>query len=315
MQPWNKLGAKSPRTLNQSSLMPSDWDAQHPWRTPVSTSKDMGTLRRPFSLTISYLSELTTELLKASTMLLLRRQGRRYGNGGHLREIRTTVASSALRLILTSLLSTVSTPDMASYWREVLKGLESNERDIPLAVLYSLDSDMHDESPTSIIHLQAALGVAEGHPLALRRANLMQDSETILPLLKKTMMANAPTVYQRDDGTLPESLLQGIEWRGFGEPSNALAVLPLTAGEEVLGFLLIGLNPRRAYDEDYGGFVLLLSRQLSTSLTSAALMEQAKRKQAELSKDLAAGESKFKALTELNTAGLSPTNRLHDSTS
>lgn len=225
------------------------------------------------------------------------------------------MASSSLRLILTSLLSTVSTPDMASYWREVLKGFESNERDIPLAVIYSLDSGMHDESPTSIIHLQAALGVDEGHPLALKRADLMQDSKTILPLLKKTMMANGPTVFQRDDGSLPESLLQGIDWRGFGEPSNALAVIPLTAGEEVLGFLLIGLNPRRAYDEDYGGFVQLLSRQLSTSLTSAALIEQAKRKQAELSKDLAAGESRFKALTELNAAGLSPTNRRHDSTS
>ena len=225
------------------------------------------------------------------------------------------MASSSLRLILTSLLSTVSTPDMASYWRGVLKGFESNERDIPLAVIYSLDSDMHDESPTSIIHLQAALGVVEGHPLALKRVDLMRDSETILPLLKKTMMANGPTVFQRDDGSLPESLLQGIEWRGFGEPSNALAVIPLTAGEEVLGFLLIGLNPRRAYDEDYGGFVQLLSRQLSTSLTSAALIEQAKRKQAELSKDLAAGKSKFKALTELNAAGLSPTNRHHDSTS
>lgn len=241
-------------------------------------------------------------------MLLLRRQGRRYGNEGHLRAIRTTLVSLALRLIITSLLSTVSAPDVASYWREALKGFESNERDIPLAVIYSLDRDMHEEVPTSIIHLQAALGVVEGHPLALKRVDLMQGSETILPLLQKTITANGPTIFQREDGSLPEPLIQGIEWRGFGEPSNALAVVPLTAGEEILGFLLIGLNPRRPYDEDYAGFVQLLSRQLSTSLTSAALMEQANRKQAELSKDLAEGESKFKALTELNAAGLSPTN-------
>ncbi|KAF6225924.1 hypothetical protein HO173_012696 [Letharia columbiana] len=203
-----------------------------------------------------------------------------------------------------TLLSIVSAPDMASYWREVLKGFESNERDIPLAVIYSLDSDMHDEAPTSIIHLQAALGVVEGHPLALKRADLTQGSETILPLLRKTISANCPKVFQRDNGSLPESLLHGIEWRGFGEPSNTLAVLPLTAGEETLGFLLMGLNPRRAYDDDYAGFIQLLNRQLSTSLTSAALMEQARRKQAELSKDLAEGESRFKTLTELNAGGL-----------
>lgn len=203
-----------------------------------------------------------------------------------------------------TLLSTVSAPDMASYWREVLKGFESNERDIPLAVIYSLDSNMSGEVSNSIIHLQAALGVAEGHPLALKCADLMQGSETILSLFKQTIMANGYTVFHRDDGSLPESLIQGIEWRGFGEPCNAIAVLPLTAGEEISGFLLIGLNPRRAFDEDYNGFLQLLSRQLSTSLTSAALMEQAKRKQAELTKHLAEEESRFKALTELNAAGL-----------
>lgn len=215
-------------------------------------------------------------------------------------------------LTITSLLSTVSAPDMASYWREVLKGFETNERDIPLAVIYSLESDVADMSQTSIIDLQATLGVQEGHPLALKRVDLMQGNHVISPLLQKSISANGPTVFQRDDGTLPESLLQGIEWRGVGEPSKALAVLPLTAGEEVLGLLLIGLNPRRAYDEDYAGFIELLHRQLSMSLTSAALIEQAKVKQAELSKDLAEGESRFKALTELNAAGLSPINSHHD---
>ena len=242
----------------------------------------------------------------------LRRQGRRYGNGGRLRETSTPVVSWISRLMKNSLLSAVSIPDMASYWREVLKGLESNERDIPLAVIYSLHSDTHSELPTSTVQLQGALGVAEGHPLALKRLDLTQGSETILPLLKKTLAASGPTVFQRDDKSLSESLIQGIEWRGFGEPSNALAVLPLTAGEEIVGFLLIGLNPRRAYDEDYAGFLELLSRQVSTSLTSAALMEQAKRKQAELSKNLAEEESRFKALTELNAAGLSPLDHFHD---
>lgn len=218
-------------------------------------------------------------------------------------KIASPTAPWVLLLIITRLLSIVSAPDMASYWRDALKGFESNERDIPLAAIYSFETDMHDKSQKSIIYLQATLGVDEGHALALKRVNLIEGNEAIVPLFQRTILANGPTVFQRDDGSLPESLMQDIEWRGFGEPSTALAILPLTAGEEVLGFLLIGLNPRRAYDEDYDGFVQLLNRQLSTSLTSAALMEQAKRKQAELSKNLAEGESRFKALTELNTAG------------
>ena len=209
----------------------------------------------------------------------------------------------ALLLSITSLLSIVTTPDIASYWREVLKGFEANERDLPLAVIYSLETSVHDSFQTSRIHLQATLGVDEGHPLALQSADLMHGSDAILPLLQKTLSANGPRVFTRDDGALPESLLQGIEWRGFGEPSHTLAVLPLNAGEEILGFLLIGLNPRRAYDDDYEGFLKLLDRQLSTSLTSAALIEQAKRKQAELSRNLAYEESRFRSMTELNAAG------------
>ena len=181
--------------------------------------------------------------------------------------------------------------------------------------MYSVETNVHETWHPSIIHLQAVLGVGEGHPLALKHVDIMQGSDAITSLIQKCMSANGPTVFRQDDGTLPESLLQGIEWRGFGEPSNALVVLPLTAGEEILGFLLIGLNPRRAYDEDYSGFIELLNRQLSTSLTSAVLMEQAKRKQAELSKNLAAEESRFKALTELNAAGLcliSPLRDCHD---
>lgn len=198
---------------------------------------------------------------------------------------------------------------MASYWREVLKGFESNERDIPLAVIYSLESAVHDKLHISTIHLQATLGVDEGHSLAPKRVDLLHGSNELLPLLRETMSANRPTVFLRDDESLPESLLQGVKWRGFGEPSNALAILPLTAGEETLGFLLLGLNPRRAYDDDYGRFLDLLNRQLSTSLTTAALMDQAKVKQAELSKHLAEGESRFKALTELNAAGFCPSGR------
>lgn len=201
---------------------------------------------------------------------------------------------------------------MASYWHEVLNGLESNERDIPLAVIYSFETEKQNKSSKSVILLQATLGVDEGHPLALKCVDLLQGSQAIVPLLRKTISANGPTVFLREDGSIPESLLQNIKWRGFGEPSSALAVLPLTAGEEILGFLLMGLNPRRAYDEDYGGFLELLKRQLSTSLTSAAWMEQAKHKHAALSKTLAEGESRLKALTELNAAGLSPIPRCLD---
>lgn len=91
---------------------------------------------------------------------------------------------------------------------------------------------------------------------------------------------------QKRDGDLPETLTAGIQWRGYDEPSMAV-IFPLLAGTRTLGFLLIGLNPRRPYDDDYQRFIKLLSGQLSTALHSAVLMEQASLNQAELSRQLA----------------------------
>lgn len=94
------------------------------------------------------------------------------------------------------------------------------------------------------------------------------------------------------DGTLPESLIDGLEWRGFGEPCKLAVVCPIrpTTAENVLGFLVIGIsmhfpliclypddmvgiNPRRPYDVDYEAFIRLLNTQLATSLASVTLFE------------------------------------------
>ncbi|KAL9118981.1 MAG: hypothetical protein Q9187_004467 [Circinaria calcarea] len=212
-----------------------------------------------------------------------------------------------------TLISTVTASDMSSFWHESLNGFESNELDIPLAVSYSLETESESGkmSGSAMCVFQAALGISEDHPSVPKRVNLEQSNEGFIPLFRKARFAGGPMVLQKADGNLPEDLLQGIQWRGFGEPSSTVIVLPLAAGEEVLGFLLLGLNPRRAYDEDFERFIQLLSRQLSTSLTTAALIEQARLNQANLARQLsirtqevADSESRFKAMTELNPLGM-----------
>ena len=64
------------------------------------------------------------------------------------------------------------------------------------------------------------------------------------------MATGGPVFLRVEDGSLPEGLLQGLEKRGFG-PSTTVVILLLKAAEEILGFLLTGLNPRRLYNEDY----------------------------------------------------------------
>lgn len=56
---------------------------------------------------------------------------------------------------------------------------------------------------------------------------------------------------------------------------NSIVLLPIrSTGDNILGFLLLGINPRKAYDSDYKILMELLSRQLTTSMASAVLFEE-----------------------------------------
>jgi len=104
----------------------------------------------------------------------------------------------------------VTEPDISSYWSNVIKGFESNPHDIPLAVIYSLESDSVDPSVSLTINYQGALGITGSHPLALTGVSLGQDNNSTALLFKEAIAANCPTVLQKEEGNLPEDLLRGV---------------------------------------------------------------------------------------------------------
>ncbi|KAI9731534.1 MAG: hypothetical protein M1834_004654 [Cirrosporium novae-zelandiae] len=180
---------------------------------------------------------------------------------------------------------TASARELKGFWVQVLRGLEYNARDAPFALLYSVSDDM--DSDTSSIHsssmlgtkqciLEGSLGVPDGHPAAVAQIDLKTGMEGFATSFRESMKTDRPTLLQIQDGSLQAELLDGIEWRGFGDPCTSVVVCPIhpTTGESVLGFLVMGINPRRPYDDDYQLFIQLLSRQLATSLASVVLFEE-----------------------------------------
>lgn len=222
---------------------------------------------------------------------------------------------------------------VSQFWSLVLEGFEYNEYDAPLVIIYSLND--HEESEaastnsstaaaTKQCRLEGTLGVQAGHPAAPEFIDLKRDPGGFGSIFKQAITAEKPIVISAENGTLDESLLTGIEWRGFGDPSRIIVVSPIrpTTGESTLGFIVMGTNPRRPYDEDYDLFVQLLSRQLATSIASVVLFEDEIRKGAraaeiaardriELSNQLAirtqeaeASENKFTRMAELAPVGM-----------
>lgn len=175
------------------------------------------------------------------------------------------------------------------YWDLVLESLDRNPHDVPFALLYSVGDDDDGEyssvaSETSIslksCHLEGALGVPEGHIAAPQQLDLRRSLEGFVPSFREAMRTREPTLLCVRDGTLPEALLEGIEWRGFGEPCREAIIFPVrpTNADNVLAFLVLGVNPRRPYDDEYKSFATMFNRQLATSLASTILFEEETRR-------------------------------------
>lgn len=158
------------------------------------------------------------------------------------------------------------------------------EYDVPFCLLYSVTEDA--DSEMSSIHsgslsaapqcvLEGTLGVPDGHKAAVSPLDLKMSEDGFAPYLRESMKTDRPVLLTTEEGTLSD-LIDGLEWRGFGDPSQTVVVCPIhpTTGESILGFLVMGINPRRPYDDDYSLFIQLLSRQLATSMASAMLFEE-----------------------------------------
>lgn len=254
---------------------------------------------------------------------------------------------------------TATARDVKGFWTAVNEALAINDMDTPFVMLYSV-SEEHDSDSSSVhsssilgtkqCYLEGSLGVPEGHPVAPEQLELKTGMEGFGPVFREVMKTDKP-VLLRVAGTeeeepimgcefdgqsltheiviekgpeIPAALLEGIHWRGFGDPCRSVVICPVhpTTGDSILGFLVLGVNPRRPYDDDYALFIQLLSRQLATSLASVVLFEEEIRRgqraaklaaldRIELSEQLAArtqeardSETRFARMAELSPAAL-----------
>jgi hypothetical protein len=121
------------------------------------------------------------------------------------------------------------------FWKSLIHGLDENHFDVPFALLYSVgdgeDGDHSSMSSGSTIslkscHLEGSIGIPEGHIAAPQQLDLKRSREGFVPAFREAMRTREPTLLHTRDGTLPEELLEGINWRGFGDPCNSAIIFP-----------------------------------------------------------------------------------------
>ncbi len=151
--------------------------------------------------------------------------------------------------------------------------LARNPMDLPFALLYVLDPD------GTTARLAGATGLpadSPASPAALALA-LPGKAESLWPL-GAVALSGEPCLV-----TDLAQRLGALQSGAWPEAPTQAVVLPLgTPGtERITAFLVVGLNARRAFDDDYRGFCDLVARHIATAIANARAYE-AERERAEL---------------------------------
>ncbi|KAF1941111.1 hypothetical protein EJ02DRAFT_348488 [Clathrospora elynae] len=220
-----------------------------------------------------------------------------------------------------------SARDLQSYWDITLRSLSLNDKDIPLALLYATErhasAEIHSVSSPGCnpslekCILKGTIGVAAHHPIAPATINMNEESYLFHSFLRQAARSGKATVVHLDDLTFPGATLEGINWRGYGDPCRIFIICPFlpTTGEHVEGFLILGISPRRPFDDNYQLFVQVMVRLLATSLASIVLFDeevrqrenaigQAAQIQEQLLAELKSKEKKFQLFAERADVGI-----------
>ncbi|CAA9961490.1 Aerobic respiration control sensor protein arcB [Pyrenophora teres f. maculata] len=251
--------------------------------------------------------------------------------GFYLNAFDTTIESiSSRRMELLRYLGECmnATRTVKEFWERVLDGLNHNEYDVPFALLYSIaDSEDPDtvDSPSSDVStfpnkfciLEGTIGVLRGHSACPEKFNLRESYDTLTSAFSESTRTLEPKMLCATQGSLPETLLDAVQWRGYEDPSREAMILPLrpTNADNTCALLLLGINPRRAYDQEYRTFLEMLNRQIATSLASVLLFEDEVRRskhevelatlqKEQLSQQLQLQTTRMRRMTELSPLGM-----------
>jgi PAS domain-containing protein len=211
-------------------------------------------------------------------------------------------------------------------WRQIIRGLEYADKDVPFALLYSVanvseaarlssTSEIPGTAASVFCTLEGFIGIQDRHSFAPVGFDLTQDRNWLSASFQSAERSLKPVLLPIEQEL--QKSLEDIECRGFGVPPSSVIVCPIvpTQSSSVLAFLVTALNPRRPYDADYQSFIHMLTEQVTTPQVSAVILrEEVDRRQssakqealdrAKLSRKLSESETKFAKFATRAPVGL-----------
>lgn len=138
-----------------------------------------------------------------------------------------------------------------------VQALHSNPRDVPFAMIYL--ANLREQRA----ELVGLVGIDSAHPAA--RAQVDFDDESLWPF------AEVARTQQPQIIDIPPELMGTLPCGAWPQPPRQCAVLAIgrRGSAEQIGILIVGLNPFRAFDDTYRGFLELTTAQIAAAFGNA----------------------------------------------
>jgi PAS domain S-box-containing protein len=105
--------------------------------------------------------------------------------------------------------------------------------------------------------------------------------------------------------TIPyDERFDSVTWAGYGSPSHDIGILPITGGPRVFGYLIVGTNPCRPFDDGCLQFLKDIERTVSSIMSLAFSAVETRQRQQKLEDDLAFSNMKVRHLIEHASVGM-----------
>lgn len=236
------------------------------------------------------------------------------GPDGYVVASHATVVENTREILLdrrSNILQTIDQEITASknvkeMWQNLQAALEHNCADVPFALIYSSDSiasqlperERSPAPPPSKVFLESAVG--KGAFAAAPKEVDLTEEAGFASIFIQAMNQGSPVHVHVNN--LPQELVPTFRSRDHGEACEYGIICPVQSPSRrsAIGFIFIGQNPRRPYDEDYLDFMNRLTKQVSSTGNRLLLSEQLSKK----TKEYKESEMRFSRFTSRAPLGL-----------
>jgi len=277
------IGKKHPRIFGSAfqDAFPETWPTLKPYFAMCMTERTNVVFEDVFMFVDRYGSPEETYFTSVYTPLF---DGRGAPAGVHVAINESTKKIISLRRTATCIdinKSISSTTRLDDLWPAAIEVFETNNQDLPIVLLYSavletedVSYNWNDKSHERVadfratrFQLKGSLGLNENLITKFATLDLQEQNNQLILIVQKAVDENAPVVTTRGEENFPAELFDSHTARGFGKSCDKVTIRLISSTTQpkiVLGLMIIGLNPCRAYDDTYREFIELLNSQLNT---------------------------------------------------